>query len=180
MKKLNLFLLLITTISLVTFSACSTSDDGGDGGNAPSGLLVAKVAGKSFKSFEQSSSATVSASGGSKTLIIIATNSDGNAFSMTVFGYEGAGKTYDFTGAALGVMNVASYSETKINLSNPTASTTELWQAPYDDTKVGSISISEETDSKIIGTFNFKGKNVAGDGSFKDADGSFNLKKQTY
>ena len=180
MKKLNFLLLFVLTLSLVTFSSCSTSDDGGDGGNAPSGLLVANVSGKSFKSFEQSSTATVSSAGGSKTLIIIATNSDGNAFSMTVFGYEGAGKTYDFTGATLGITNVASYSETKVNLSNPQASTTQLWQAPFDNTKVGSIAISEETDSKVVGTFSFKGKNVGGDGSIKDIEGSFNLKKQTY
>tara|TARA_R110002049_G_scaffold71370_2_gene183915 strand:- start:4704 stop:5246 length:543 start_codon:yes stop_codon:yes gene_type:complete len=180
MKKLNLFLLFIATMSLVTFSSCSSSDDDGDGGDAPSGLLTANVAGKSFKSFEQASSATVSNSGSTKTLIIIATNADGNAFSMTVFGYEGANKTYDFTGATLGVANVASYSETEVNLSNPMASTTELWQAPYNDTKVGSISISEETDTKVIGTFEFKGKNVNGDGSVKDIKGSFNLKKQNY
>lgn len=179
MKKLNLFLLLLVTITLVTFSSCSSSDDGGDGGNAPSGLLIATVDGKSFKSFELSSSVTITNTASTKSLLIIATNSDGNAFSMTIFGYEGAG-TYEFTGANLAITNVASYSETDVNLSNPTASTTEIWQAPYDDTLVGTISISEETDTKVIGTFSFKAKNVNGDGSIKNiTEGSFNLNKQT-
>jgi hypothetical protein len=180
MKKLKHLVLFLTTISLVTVSSCSSNDDEGDGGNAPSGLLIAKVDGKSFKSFELSSSATISTTGPNKSLIIIATNSDGNAFSMTIFGYTGSG-TYDFTGANVAITNVASYSETEVNLSNPTASKTELWQAPYDNTLVGSVSISEETDTKVIGTFSFKAKNVGGDNSIKNiTEGSFNLKKQTY
>lgn len=98
---------------------------------------------------------------------------------MTVFGYEGVG-TYEFTGANIAITNTASYTETDVNLSNPTASTTEIWQAPYDATLVGSISISEETDTKVKGTFSFKCKNVNGDASVKDiTDGSFNLGKQT-
>lgn len=179
MKSFNFLLILLTIISLSTFSSCSTSDDGGDGGNAPSGLLIAKVDGVAFKSFELSSSATIATNGPLKNLIIIATNSDRNAIAMTVFGYEGAGKTYDFTGTTVGVTNVASYSETKVNLSNPLASTTEMWQAPYNNTKLGSVSISEETDTKLIGTFSFNGKNVGGDNSIKSiTEGSFNLKKE--
>ena len=179
MKKLKSLLLFLTTVSVATLSSCSTSDDGGSDGNAPSGLLVAKVDGVSYKSFEISSSATISTVGAGKNLTIIATNSDGNAFAMTVFGYTGTG-TYEFTGANVAVTNVASYSETEVNLTNPAASTTELWQAPYDDTLVGSVSISDETDTKVIGTFSFKAKNVGGDNSIKNiTEGSFNLKKQT-
>lgn len=178
MKRIQNLVLLLSTVSLLMLSSCSSSDDGGDGGNAPSGLLVAKVEGTAFKSFAQSSLATISTTGPSKSLIIIATNADGNAFSMTIFGYTGAG-TYEFTGANVAITNVASYSETEVNLSNPMASTTGLWQAPYDTTLAGSVSISEETDTKVIGTFSFKGKNVNGDDSIKNiTEGSFNLKKQ--
>ncbi|MFI1772071.1 DUF6252 family protein [Thalassobellus citreus] len=179
MRKLKQCMLLLTVISVITFSSCSTSDDGGSGGDAPSGTLTAKVDATSYKSMEISSSATVATAGPGKNLIIIATNSDGNAFAMTVFGYTGAG-TYEFTGANLAVTNSASYTETDVNLSNPTASTTEIWQAPYDDTLVGSISVSEETDTKVIGTFSFKCKNVLGNDSIKNiTDGSFNLNKKT-
>jgi hypothetical protein len=179
MKKLNLFLLLITTMSVLTFSSCSSSDDGGDGGDAPSGLLTADVSGKSFKSFEQSSSATIATNGQTKNLVIITTSLDAQGISMNIFGYEGPDKTYDIKVFQAGITNVATYSETKVNLSNPMASTTELWQAPFGDAKAGSVSISEETDTHIIGTFEFKGKNVGGDGSIKDIKGAFNLKKKT-
>src|SRR5690606_21780381 len=170
MKKLKTLMLFLITASLTTFSSCSGDDDGADS-EALSGLLVAKVDGVYYKSFVISSMAIISTPGPS--------NSDGNAFSMTVFGYTGEG-TYEFTGANLAITNVASYSETEVNLSNPTASTTEMWQAPYDDTLVGSVSISEETETHVKGTFSFKAKNVGGDDSIKNiTEGSFNLKKQT-
>ena len=169
-------MVLAILASLGNFTSCSTDDDGGGNGAAGDGLLEAKVDGASFKSFAQSSSATVANDGNN--LIIIASSTDANGFAMTIFGYDGVG-TYPLGGGA-NIFNVASYSETDVDLNNPTNSTTELWQAPYDDTVVGEIRISEETDSKIKGTFEFRGKNVNGDGSFKEiTNGSFNLKKQT-
>ncbi|WP_406684623.1 DUF6252 family protein [Seonamhaeicola sp. MEBiC1930] len=174
LKKIMLFLLVGI---LLTFESCSNNDDTGGASNAPSGTLTAKIDGTSFQSMEISSSATIVDVGVNKNLVIIASNSDGNAFAITIFGYTGEG-TYKLTGADLAVTNTSSYTETDVNLSNPTASTTEIWQAPYDNTEVGSVSISEETDTKVIGTFSFTGKNVNGDGSVKSiTDGSFNLSK---
>lgn len=178
MRYLKQLAVFLTVITFVTFTSCSTDEEGGDGA-APSGTLTAKVDGNDYQSMEISSSATIANTGGANNLVIIATNSEGNAFAMTVFGYTGEG-TYEFTGANLAVTNVASYTETKVNLANPTASTTEIWQAPFDDTKVGIITVSEETETKVIGTFSFKCKNVNGDNSVKDiASGAFNLNKQT-
>lgn len=176
MRTLKQFMLLMMTVSLVSLSSCSKDDDGGNGGGAASGTLEAKIDGSSWQSLEISSSATVANNGNN--LIIIATNSDGKAFSMTIIGYEGEG-TYEFTGATLNIFNTASYSETDVDLNNPQNSTTELWQAPYDDTLAGTVSISDETDDKIIGTFEFSCKNVNGDQSVKTiSEGSFNLNKQ--
>ena len=179
MRNLKQFMLLLMTVSLFTITSCSSDDDGGGPGAAPSGVLTAKIDGASYQSMEISSSATIANTAAGQSLVIIATNSDGNAFSFTFFGYDGVG-TYDFDGStpAAGV-NVASYSETEVNLSNPQNSTTELWQAPYENTMAGSLSVSEETDSKLIGTFEFTCKNVGGDQSVKTiTDGSFNLNKQ--
>ena len=178
MRNLKQIMLFVMMGSLLTITSCSKSDDGGGGGDAASGTLKANVGGASFQSMEISSKATLATAGGIDNLVIIASNSDGNAFAITISGYSGVG-TYDITGASLGGVT-ASYTETNVNLSNPTASTTEIWQAPYDDTKVGSISVSEETDSAVKGTFTFKCKNVGGDNSIKNiTDGSFNLSKQT-
>lgn len=176
MRTLKNFMLLVMTLSLVTFTSCSSDDDGGGGGNAPSGTLVAKVDGTSYESWEISSSATIANNG--QNLIIIASNSDGNAFSFTVWGYSGVG-TYDLDGSNINNVNVASYTETDVDLNNPQNSTTEIWQAPYDNSMVGSLSISEETDDKLIGTFEFTCKNLNGDQSVKTiTEGSFNLNKQ--
>lgn len=173
MKKLNQVMLLL--ISIITFTSCSTDDDGGSGGNAASGTLVAKVDGSNFQSMDIASSATVA--NGGQNLIIIATNSDGNAFSFTILGFEGVG-TYQIGGGA-NIYSSASYSETNVDLSNPQNSTTEIWQAPYNDTVAGELMVSEETDSKVIGTFNFTCKNVGGDQSIKTmTEGAFNLNKQ--
>lgn len=178
MKTLKKLVFFLTVVSAFSLTNCSSDDDGGGSGNAPSGILTAEVNGVSYKSLEISSSATVANTGGVTNLILIATNSDGNAFSFTIFGYDGVG-TYEFDGSISTGVNVASYSETDVDLNNPINSTTELWQAPYENSSVGSISISEETDTKVIGTFEFTCKNVNGDQSIKTiTDGSFNLNKQ--
>lgn len=166
-------------VLVIAATSCSTNDDGYGGGSAASGTLTAKVDGTDYQSMEISSSATVANVGQTQNLVVIASNSDGKAFAMTVFGYTGTG-TYEFTGTNIAVTNTASYTETDVDLSNPQNSTTEVWQAPYDNTLVGSITISEETDSKVKGTFNFTCKNVNGDNSVKTiAEGDFNLTKQT-
>ena len=175
MRNLRQFMLLIMTVSLVTLTSCSNDDDGGGPSTAGSGVLAAKVDGTSFQSLEISSSATVA--NGGQNLIIIASNSDGNAFAFTILGYDGVG-TYPIGGGA-NIFNSASYTETDVDLNNPQNSTTEIWQAPYDDTMVGELRVSEETETKVIGTFDFTCKNVAGDQSVKTiTDGSFNLNKQ--
>ncbi|MCB4809596.1 DUF6252 family protein [Tamlana sp. 62-3] len=177
MRQLKQFMALVMVSASLMFNSCSTSDDGGDGGNAPQGILVAKVDGTSYKSWEISSSATVANNGNN--LIIIATNSDGNAFSISIFGYEGAGKTYEFDGTTLGPFNTVSYTQTDVNLSNPTASTTKIWSAPYEDAVAGTVSISEETDTHVKGTFSFTAKNTDDDSVITVTEGSFNLNKQT-
>jgi len=167
-------MLFVMIGSLVTLTSCSSDDDGGGGGTAASGTLTAKVNGSSYQSVEIASSATVA--NGGQNLIIIAANSNGNSFSMTIFGYNGTG-TYKLTGADVLITNAASYTETDV--SNPMNPVIEIWQAPYDDTEVGEIVVTEETDSKVKGTFYFDCKNVLGDNSVKMiTDGAFDLNKQ--
>ncbi|WP_204346832.1 DUF6252 family protein [Psychroserpens algicola] len=176
MRNFKQFMLFVMVGSLLSLTSCSSDDDGGGAGSAGSGVLVAKVDGTSYQSLEISSSATVA--NGGQNLIIIATNSDGKAFAFTIFGYEGVG-TYDLDGSVISNVNVASYTETDVDLNNPQNSTTEIWQAPYDNSAVGFLKVSEETDTKVIGTFQFTCKNLNGDQSVKTVtDGSFNLNKQ--
>ena len=176
MKNFKHFLVLLMMTSLVGFTSCSSDDTDGPS-NAPSGTLTASVDGVSFTSLEISSSATVANTGSSSNLIIIATNSDGNGFAFTLIGYNGPG-TYPLGGGA-NIANTGSYTETMVDLANPINSTTEIWQAPFDSTEAGSITITEETSTMVMGNFEFMCKNVNGDQSTKSiTNGLFNLNKQ--
>ena len=176
MRHFKNFMILVMTLSTVTLTSCSNDDgdanDPGDPG-AASGVLVAKVDGNNYQSMEISSSATVANNG--QNLIIIASNSSGKAFSMTVLGFDGEG-TYPIGGGA-NIFNSASYTVTDV--SNPQNPSTEIWQAPFDDMVAGEIVVTQVTENKVKGTFNFSCKNVGGDQSVKViTDGSFNLSKQ--
>ncbi len=173
MRNLKQFMLFVMIGSLVTLTSCSSNDDGGDGGNAGAGTVTAKVNGASFTSLEISTSATLIDVGGSQSLIIIASNSAGQAIQINISGVDGIG-TYNITGADILIINSASYSETDV--SDPANPSTEIWQAPYDDTLVGFLKISELTETNIKGTFEFSCKNVLGDNSINEiTDGSYNI-----
>jgi hypothetical protein len=64
-------------------------------------------------------------------------------------------------------------------VSNPQAPSTEIWQAPFDDSVAGELVVTEVTETKVKGSFSFSCKNVGGDQSVKViTDGAFNLSKQ--
>jgi hypothetical protein len=173
MKTLKHVTLLLMCFSLITFSSCSDDDDGGDGGGggAASGTITAKINGSSFTSLEMTSFANSTTAGGQTTLIMQG-NTQSQAISMIINGYDGVG-TYELSDN--NVFRTATYMEPNINdpLNSPT------WSAPYQDSgMVGEIKISEETDTYVKGTFNFNCKN-SNDGSIKNVtEGAFNLNKQ--
>ena len=175
MKTLKHLTLLLMCLSLITISSCSSDDDGGDGGGdqgAASGTITAKINGNSFTSLEMTSIASL-ANGGGQTTLTIQGNTQSQAFSMIINGYDGVG-TYEISDS--NVFRIASYIEP--NISNP--ANTQTWSAPYENSGIcGEIKISEETDSKIKGTFNFTCKNAEDDSTKNITEGSFNLTKQT-
>lgn len=174
MKNLKNFMLLVMVGSLLTITtSCSSDDDGGGGAPATEGIMTAKVDGQDFQSFSISSSATLANNG--QSMVIIATNSDGQGVAINLLAYDGPG-TYDL-GGGINIFNSASYSETDV--SDPMNPSTELWQAPYDDSVAGTVTISEETENKVVGSFEFTCKNTGGDNSIKSlTDGAFDLDKQ--
>lgn len=162
--KLTLFLFIIS--ALLTGCSKDDGDNSGDGG----GEMTASIAGTAFKSYPISSNAVKSNSGGVTMLFVQGTNSEGIGITMTIQDYKGEG-TYQF-GPVTSNFNTASYTETPVN--NPMG--TQVWSASYDTSSSGSITISQETNSGVKGTFNFKGKN-GNDNSIKDIqDGKFELK----
>ena len=171
MKSKNLFNLLLAMMVIVSsFSvSCKSDDDGGGGGPAASGTITAKVDGSSVTTIEMTTAAQLS--GGS----LMVTGNDGGsslnkAFVLTITSVDGTG-TYPIGGGA-NIFNVASYIETDVNSLDVVT-----WQAPYDDSNVGEINITELTDSHVKGTFSFNAKNA--DGNIKNiTEGSFNVNLQ--
>ncbi|MDR6301850.1 DUF6252 family protein [Mesonia maritima] len=168
MRKL---MYLFLGLSLITSISCSKDDDGGSSNNASNGIVKAKIDGASFSSSAQGTQASRVDNNGGITIAIVANDlNSGKNITLNINSIDGEG-TYDIGGDNL-VFIVASYTEG--NASDPLNS--QSWTAPYDEGGVaGEIKISELTDSKIKGTFSFKGKNP-NDDTFKElTEGSFNL-----
>ena len=173
MKTLNKTILVLMAIVAISLTSCKKDDDGGGGGSAGSGTVVAKVGGSNFKSLEVASTASQSSGGGSTTITLQGSDANGKGIFIIINNYDGTG-TYEFSDS--NVFVTATYVEANVN--NPQNSQT--WSAPYQDSGiVGEVKISEKTDTKIKGTFNFMAKNVNGDQSIKNiTDGSFDLNFQ--
>ncbi len=160
---------VVLALTLTTILTSCSSSDGGGGGNAASGTMKAKVDGTSLSSSAPFTTGTKINAGGSTTLTLQGTNSAGKGYQFVVNGFTGVG-TYEIGGSS-SIFVVGTYIES--NVSNPSDSQT--WTAPYDETVAGEISFSSVTDTKVVGTFHFTGKNTD-DSSVKEiTDGSFNV-----
>lgn len=171
MRNLKNFMLLLITVSLVTLSGCS-SDDNGGGGSAAQGTITAKIDGASFTSIDIASMASLVAA--SNTLTLQGNDANGNSIIMVINGYNGTG-TYNFDGNSI-PLNIASYLE--IDINNPT--NVETWTAPYQAALNGSVTITQESDDNIQGTFEFTGQNANDMSTKAITNGSFSLDKQTF
>ncbi|NMH25580.1 DUF6252 family protein [Flavobacterium solisilvae] len=176
MKTMKQFGLMLTFVMATLLSSCSGDDNGGGGGSAANGTIKAKVGGSNFKSMEIASFASKNAIGGGAYMIAIqGSDEEGNAIQLILNGVDGQPGTFEI-GTDTTISAVGTYTETEINLSNPAASTFTTWAAPYEDSGVvGSITISEITDTTIKGTFNFTGKNQEGTDTKAVTNGAFNL-----
>lgn len=171
-KSMGLTLFSMCLISLMLFS-CGSNDNSTTPGQAAEGVITAKVGGVAVTTL----SMVIFASKVQNNLHIQGNTggTSAEAFTFIVLNFNGAG-TYPIGGGA-NISNSASYMKTQVDLSNPANSKTETWQAPYDNTKAGEVTISEINDSEVKGTFYFKAQNVNGDKSIKNIEsGSFNVK----
>ncbi len=171
MGKFKKIMLLLMTVSLVTFAGCKSDDNGGESGDAASGTIRANVDGTTITSLELTTVANLVSA--TNTLTVQGNDADGRSFVFVLNGYTGEG-TYDIGGGSL-IAVIASYIEADIN--NPMNSQT--WSAPFDATVAGEIAISTQTADNIEGTFSFTGQN-ANDMSMKSiTEGSFNVSLMT-
>ncbi|MDI9257522.1 MULTISPECIES: DUF6252 family protein [Flavobacterium] len=172
MKSLKQFGFAVTLALTVLLTSCSGSDDnGGGGGSASLGTLKAKVGGNSFTSMEAATFATKQVVGGLTTIIIQGSTASGKAIQLILTGTDGNAGTFEISDTA-GISAIASYTE--VNISNPMDSQT--WAAPYESSGVvGSITISEITETNVKGTFNFTAKNQEGADTKSVTNGAFNI-----
>lgn len=170
-KKISL--VLFATLAL-TLSSCSSDSDGGSG-DAAAGTMKAKVAGTAVTTLDITTYATISSN-----VLVLQGNTGGTsskAFNINVLTYNGVG-TYDIGGGTTGLGQAnASYIETLVDISNPTAFQSTTWQAPYTGgAKVGEVTVSEVTSDNIKGTFYFSAEKNSGDNSIiQITEGSFNI-----
>lgn len=160
----------------LVFAGCSSDDDGGDGGDAALGTITAKVDGTTVTTLEMVTFATLTTVSGASHLQIQG-NTGGTtskAFILQIGGVDGTG-TYQIDGSSnISILGI--YSEITVDPANPTNVETNEWYAPHDASVAGEINISELSDTKVVGTFHFTGKNVDGDNSTKEiTEGSFNI-----
>ena len=168
-KHFYLFAIVLIAASIFTFS-CKSDDEGGSGGGAAEGTISAKVDGSNVTTLGMTTIAHIS--NGNLQIQGNTGGTSSKAFMLNIVGFDGVG-TYPIGGGA-NIFNVASYVETEVDLANPTNPNVVTWAAPYDDTQVGEINISEVNDTNIKGTFSFKAKNEAQ--NIKNiTEGSFNI-----
>ena len=170
MKKIKQLAKISLFVLALSLGSCS-SDEGGSstgGGVAAEGTIKAKVDGKSLTTIKEGTLA-VNTSG---VLTVQGTSMSGEAITIVVYNFNGAG-TYDIiTGNDLGAV----FAYTKVDLNNPNG-TNNTWYAPLDETSgtSGSVTVTESTDEGVKGTFSFKGVNDLG--TFKNVtNGAFNVK----
>lgn len=170
MKTIKQFSAVLVLALITTLTSCSSDSSGGGGGSASLGTLKGKVAGSNFTSMTAATFATKQVAGLTTNFIIQGSDASGKAIQLMIMGTDGTTGTFEISDTA-GISVIASYSE--VNLSTMTSQT---WAAPYDGSGVvGSITISEVTDTNIKGTFNFTGKNQSGSDTKNVTDGAFNV-----
>jgi len=172
MKTLKNFTKFSFLALVVLLTSCS-SDDGGDNPIAVEGTITASVAGASFTSMEMATSATKITAGGTTTIAIQGTDMSGKTIRLQITGNAQAG-TYEIGGDNV-ISVIGTYIE--VNIQNPQNPTTTTYVAPFQGGAVaGSITISEMTDTKVVGSFNFTAKNQSNQNDSKSiTNGAFNV-----
>lgn len=171
MKTMKQTILILMAIVAISLTSCKKDDNGGGGGGqATEGSLIATVEGNGFNSV--TAFAVKAGNGGASIITVTGVDANQRTVGLTMNGVTDAG-TYAIGGGA----NIAiSGSYIEIDLGSQT---TQTWQAPYDSTVVGEVSISSISATNVQGSFSFTAKNVNGDQSLRSVTtGSFNLNFQ--
>jgi len=154
----NLQKIVCTLMLTLVFVACGSS---GDDPTSGSGTLTAKVDGTSFSSLKASVGATEVAN----IITIQGSDASGNFIKITINPYSGTG-TYT-TGDAISNLSSLIY-----GTINPVAA----WSSVFDSGE-GTITITDDDDNHVKGTFSFVGYKGSNDRK-SITEGKFNAPKK--
>lgn len=158
--------IVLATATLLTSCSSSDGDGGGGGGSTSLGTIKAKAGSTNFKSMTQATFAM--RQGGM--IIIQGSDASGKAIQLMVTG--NATGTYEISNT--GISNIGSYTEVNLNTMSSVT-----WAAPYENSgSVGSVTITELTDTNVKGNFTFTGKNQNGADTKAVTNGAFNVNFQ--
>lgn len=163
--------ILFITMTLTTFS-CSSDDDSGNGaGTAGNGEVIATIDGTSFQSITQGTQAVRVTNSGITSITISAVNLNGQALNIFLTSNNIEATSYDFTDAS-GSLVSATYTIVDTQTFQSTS-----YASPFENSgDVGTITITELTDTGINGTFEFDMSNQDSPSDIKSVtNGSFNL-----
>jgi hypothetical protein len=155
MRKLNQIMLLIMTVSLVTFTSCSSEDDNDGGNDNGDEFLTATIDGNGF-SAAQSPAVIIGAQSTNGILSVQGGDNTGNTVSMAVMNYTGVG-TY-VTGDVISNTNFIQY----LTISGtPSTWASGLSSAALGTLMPGTIEVTSDDGTTVEGTFSFEGYNGA-------------------
>lgn len=162
------YVALVVLVCIATGSACKKNDDG-PGGSAAPGTIKAKIGHTAFTSNPQFSTANRVNVGSTATITLQGNDQSGKGIVLVINGVD-APDTYAIGGGA-NVSISASYIE--VNVSDPAA--TQTWQAPFDSSVAGEVTITALSAENIQGVFSFTAKNAADGATIDISDGAFNM-----
>lgn len=160
----SIYKLSILCLFVTLAFACSSNEENAEeqgGGTTASGVITAKVDGKIFKSMEIASTALVT----NGVLAVQGSDASGTYIRFNIMSYKGKG-TYK-SGTAINNANSMMYG---------TISPVAAWTSTF-NIGSGTLTIEEETSSRIKGTFSFEGYNGKTDKKII-SEGKFDVKKQ--
>ncbi len=172
MKKIKSIFAISMMLIAISFTSCSSDDDSSGGGSeAGEGEVIARVNGNSFQSISQGTVGRITVSGGTEFLQITAINLNGEAMTIQVTRPVIEETSYDFDDAN-NISAVATYTIVDTSTFQSTS-----YAAPFMNSgDVGTITITERTDTNIKGTFEFMSRNQDDDtDTLNVTEGSFNL-----
>ena len=154
MRDLKKFVLILTTISLVTFTSCSSNDDGDSNNASGDEYITAKIGGTDW-SASQDPATIIGATISNGVLAVQGGDNSGNTISFQVSNYTGVG-TYNTGDSITNTSQIMYLTVTPVATWASSLASAALGTLP-----AGIIEVTAEDGTTVEGTFSFEGYNAS-------------------